>query len=147
MDSSNYHCPHCNSENISSVSLVYKRGHVYGYSTDLAKEVAPPEKPQRPESGCIMCLVYFIAFICALPIICWIIGYLFFDKPREEVIEALSNLGQALILPILLWGLAKVVHRINVKRYEREMQEWKRKYDEWVKQYICMRCGHIFSME
>ena len=151
MDSSNYHCPRCNSDNISSLPLVYKRGHVingaYDHSTDLAREVAPPEKPQEPGAGCIAWFVYIAVFICALPIVGWIIGFLFFDKPLRDVVSAVLNFGQALIGPLFLLLLVRLGHHREVRKYHEKMQVWQEKYDAWTKQYICMRCGNIFIRE
>lgn len=126
--------------------------------TDLAKEIAPPVEPKKPEREEIGCLMEGLGIVTGMGI-------------AVEVARTMSNIfgwGQdfsTVGYVILTWcgalylfckmmaPLWKFItgknHRFAVAmaNYQADLVAYREKYAHWKHMYICMRCGHKYYLE
>lgn len=130
-------CPNCGSENVQSCQMIYMNGThdsshvtVHGLAdsvsvtkgqsaTQLAQAVAPPT-----ESSTSWFFVILFALITLL--------ILFIAPPYGAV-------GPA-VLTAYFYKKSSEASKYNKERYQQE-------YQEWLKSFVCHKCGTIFVRE
>ncbi len=142
-------CPQCHSENIQSYELLYSQNvsstkssstgvglatngkigigtaDTSGTSiTALGKAVAPPAKKSMGGCGCFL----FLAILLG--------GFLLFTG------SDLSRIAGFAISGGCLWLATEMEKRD--KKWNQE--EYPKLLDEWQHSYVCMRCGHKFTL-
>lgn len=161
-------CPRCNSGDIRKCSVIYKNGVTnYHYSseitgsvgdifnqqsfsgdmettgtsmTDLARQAAPPQKPED---------VTMAGGIVTISIILWIfpiVMSLYYDGIVATISGVIDILSQNPIV-FIVWFLIVFVSFYLEKMHQYYKDNvYPKKYRDWCNSYICMRCGNHFVM-
>ncbi len=141
MANSKFACPHCGSDNIQRCSIIYQSGTsshnsvttVNGNveaetsgssSTNLAQEVAPPQKQEENYAGMFICGA--IALFCGYDILHT--GFSFLE------------LGLAAFFGFSAYTL----NDSNEKASAYNEKQFPIDYETWQHSYICYRCGNRF---
>lgn len=176
-----YSCPHCGSDNTIAMHVAYSNGHATGTfmrnqvvayredseghrtpvyanvqhqtntTTDLARMVAPPQKPVLKQEEYNTVSMGCFSIGCLIPIlgslICGILGYFIYDPAlRESIPTSLFWLMIILLVVFLISNRIKTKKKNQAAReqYARDMEKYNRDLEIWYHRYICMRCGHKF---
>ena len=122
--------------------------------TELAKEIAPPVKPQLnipDEFGCLGCLGCFFTGVLALGGINFLVSIfieVIANRSIWEVIKPYLLVYGPIIL--LIYIIYKIRSRQKLKKIEEQkqaMQKWERDMELWRNEWICLKCGHKFRVD
>ncbi len=126
--------------------------------TDLAAEVAPPQKPQKPAKEDIGGFMSALCILLIFGISFFITGRILNFLPIEStficlflglIIWWLFNSAIARIFDKIYFNLSGINQRyaVALQQYHESLANYRKDYKAWKKSYICMRCGHIFYLD
>ena len=145
-----YRCPRCRSESIQSFEMAYRSGtsrssfsgagynfevgsiDISGNSiqqTSLANLTSPPARPRPFLLGIIA--VFVIPFFSVMPLL---VAYL----------TSSSKFALILLIDVVLITVVFVVCGLFAPA---QWKKYRQRYTEWENFWICLRCGHTFSMK
>ncbi|MBR1552633.1 MAG: hypothetical protein IJ631_01315 [Schwartzia sp.] len=149
MNEPDFRCPQCHSENIQSYELIYSQNvssskgsstgvglttngkigvgtaNTSGTSiTNLGKSVAPPAKKGLGGCGCFLWLAVIFGLL------------LFF----------MGSSGSRIVGIILAGACVWLGTEMDKRDKKWNEEEYPKLLDEWKHSYMCMKCGHRFTL-
>jgi hypothetical protein len=150
-------CPDCGSADTAKVSVIYStgttrlnavspaigmdaHGHVAGgvatttgtVQSLQAQSIAPPKKPTNAGPGCA---VYVVVLV----------GYFFLNAMLVDMGMPKDSFGQNLFAFAAIFGGAVAVGYWASAKTKSQMPAWEAAMDAWSKNWMCKRCGKVFT--
>lgn len=158
VEETEYQCPNCSSERVTSVPLIYAsgtskteaftpyvgNGENYGIASTFgttqtlaARQLAPPKKHFPQVIGFILMGLLFLGFGAFVSMIARDAGM----GPNAGLVMNLATASFVLSGILGVGGCFWTVRRTQA--YNQEV--WEPQYEQWQSSFLCQRCGTVFE--